>query len=125
VSRLNALALLEPLFPGNQAIERSWSPLWSVYLHRWDEQGNQVISILWNLFWQERQGDRLAWELFPLADYRREDSGARLQLLKGLLALRRDQQHNCLSLFYLPWETCWEKQSTSSLSPAAPGAAGR
>lgn len=110
VSRFNALALLDPFFPENLAIERSWSPLWRVYQQRWDAQGNLVISVLWNLYWHERQGEQTALELFPLFDYRQERTETRLRLLKGLVGLRRDAERNCLNLLFLPWEMCWDTQ---------------
>ncbi|MCM2263768.1 MAG: hypothetical protein NDI73_01110 [Desulfuromonadales bacterium] len=113
VSRLNVLALLEPFFPENDALERSWSPLWRLYQQRWDAQGNQVVSILWNLYWQERQGEKLAMELFPLFDYRRDLTETRLRLFKGLATLRSEPEQRCLSLLFLPWEMCWAKQPGS------------
>jgi hypothetical protein len=118
VRRFNSLALLEPFFPDNQAIERSWSPLWRIYQQRWDSQGNLVISLLWNLYWQEKQGESLAFELFPLVDYRRDAAESRVRLLKGLFALRHEETRSCLSLFYLPWEACW-----AAASPSSPNAA--
>lgn len=120
VSRLNVLSLVEPLFPENQAIERSWSPLWRLYQQRWDEQGNHVVSVLWNLYWHERQGSQLAWELFPLFDYRRTRVDTRLRLLKGLVGLRHNDDQRCLSLFYLPWETCWDKPPLPPTIAAVP-----
>jgi hypothetical protein len=120
VSRLNALALLEPLFPGNQAIERSWSPLWRVYQQRWDEHGNLVVSLLWNLYWQERQGEKLAFELFPLVDYHRDTTATRLRLFKGLITLRSEARSRCLKLFYLPWGTCWDANPSSPATAAVP-----
>ena len=111
VSQFNALALLDAFFPNNKAIERSWSPLWRLYQQRWDEQGNLVISILWNLYWHERQGNQLALELFPLFDYRRDLEGTRLRLFKGLVGVRGEPERTCLSLLYLPWESCWESRS--------------
>jgi hypothetical protein len=122
---VNALALLDPLFPGNQAIERSWSPLWRIYQQRWDRQGNQVVSLLWNLYWQERQGENLAFELFPLVDYRRQTTATRLRLLKGLITLRSEAQTRCLSLFYLPWDMCWPNEPASPASAAVSGTAER
>ena len=113
VSRFNALALVEPFFPENQALERSWSPLWRLYQQRWDSQGNLVISLLWNLYWHERQGERLALELFPLFDYRRDQATTRLRLLKGLVGLSGNGERNCLNLFFLPWGMCWDHQPSS------------
>ncbi len=104
VSHLHFLSLLEPLFPDNQGIERSWSPLWRVYQQKWDRQGNQVVSLLWNLFWREKQGERVAWELFPLMEYRTEAAGEKdFRLLKGLLRYRSDSNGKTLNLFFLPW----------------------
>jgi len=123
VSRLQSLALLEPLFPGNQAIERSWSPLWSLYQQRWDQQGNLVISLLWNLYWQERRGQQLAFELFPLVDFRRDAAATRLRLLKGFISVRDAGPQRCLSLFYLPWEMCWETRPSTPANAAVPGTA--
>ncbi|NJC86946.1 MAG: hypothetical protein FIB02_00185 [Desulfuromonas sp.] len=113
VSRFNALALLDPFFPENEAIERSWSPLWRVYQQRWDSQGNLVVSVLWNLYWHERRGDHLALELFPLFDYREDQTKTRLRLLKGVVSLRSEAEQNCLSLLFLPWEMCWDSRSTA------------
>lgn len=111
VSRLNAIAFIDSVFPDHQAIERSWSPLWRVYQQRWDDQGNLVISVLWNLYWHERQKDRLALELFPLLDYTRDSGETRFRLLKGLVKVRGEDDLTCLSLAYLPWESCWETGS--------------
>lgn len=115
VSQVNILALIESIFPENKAIERSWSPLWRIYQQRWDTQGNLVISILWNLYWHEQQGERLALELFPLFDYRQDERETRLRLFKGLVGFRNEQHRNCVSFFYLPWESCW---ATSPSTPA-------
>lgn len=118
VSRFNALAFLDSFFPDHQAIERSWSPLWRLYQQRWDEQGNLVISVLWNLYWHERQDQQLALELFPLFDYRRTPEATRLRLLKGLVGMRREPARTCLSLVYLPWESCWENRPAPPASAA-------
>lgn len=118
VGRFHALALAEPFFPDNQAIERNWSPLWRIYQQRWDTQGNQVISVLWNLYWQERQGDRLAIELFPLFDVRLEGDERRFRLLKGLVSVRSAGGESCLGLFYLPGESCWAAQPAEAAAAA-------
>ena len=110
VSLLHVFSLLEPFFPGNESIERLWSPLWRIYQQKWDQQGNQAISLLWNLFWSERQGDMIAWELFPLVEYQKESpESKRLRFLKGLISYRVDEQGKKLSLFYLPWGLRWDK----------------
>lgn len=109
VSHFHVLSLIEPFFPENESIERLWSPLWRIYQQKWDQQGNQVISLLWNLFWSERQGDRLAWELFPLFEYQKQSPGKKsFSFLKGLVSYRRDEQGRRLNLFYLPWGLRWD-----------------
>jgi hypothetical protein len=113
VSHFNSLALLDGIFPENSALERNWSPLWRLYQQRWDTQGNLVISLLWNLYWHERQGDQLALELFPLFDFRQDQSVTRLRILKGLIGLRRERERSCLNLLYLPWDMCWVSHSSS------------
>ncbi len=89
VSQLHVFSLFEPFFPGNQSIERLWSPLWRIYQQKWDQQGNNVVSLLWNLYWLERQGDKVAWELFPLIEYRKEsEHDKEISFLKGLFSYR-------------------------------------
>ena len=108
VSLFHTLSLIEPFFPGNESIERLWAPLWRIYQKKWDQQGNHATSLLWNLYWSERQGDKLAWELFPLFEYRRHSSDQKsFSFLKGLVSYRRDEQGKRLNLFYLPWGLRW------------------
>ena len=108
VSHLHFLSLAEPFFPENQSLERLWAPLWRPYQQKWDARGNAVISVLWNLFWSERQGDRLAWELFPLVEYRRESPQSRdMQLLKGLVRYQVESGTKTVNLLYLPWGMSW------------------
>lgn len=108
VSHVHALALLEPVLPDNEGIERSWAPLWRFYQQKWDTRGNQVGSLMWNLVWWERREDALAWELFPLVDYRRTRAAdVDVHLFKGLLAYRSVQGEKSLSFFFLPWRLTW------------------
>jgi len=108
VSHFYALSLIEPFFPRNESIERLWAPLWRIYQQKWDRQGNHVVSLLWNLYWHERQGDRVAWELFPLFQYRRKSATETdVKFLKGLFHYRASDQGKQLNLFYLPWGLRW------------------
>ena len=108
VSRFSTLALLEPFFPGNEQIERNWSPLWRVYQRRWDNNGNEASTFLWNLYWKERRGDDLLFELFPLLYYRDEEKQQlfELSLLKGLYRYTKNSDQSCSFLFFLPWGWC-------------------
>ncbi|MDT8441961.1 MAG: hypothetical protein RQ723_09915 [Desulfuromonadales bacterium] len=103
LSHLHALALLEPLLPDNENIVRLWAPLWRVYQQKWDRQGTSIGSLLWNLVWWERRDDALAWEVFPLVDYRRCGDRLDLRFLKGLFGYRADGGARQLRLFFLPW----------------------
>jgi len=108
VSHLHVLSLIEPFFPENESIDRLWAPLWRVYQQKWDTQGNHVISVLWNLYWREKQGDKVAWELFPLFEYRRSDEQEKsFRFLKGLISYSRDEEGKELKLLYLPWGLHW------------------
>jgi hypothetical protein len=109
LSHFSTLALLEPFFPGNEQIERNWSPLWRIYQRRWDRDGNEASTFLWNLYWKERRGDDLLFELFPLLYYRDEESLQRFEfaLLKGLYRYKNNSEQACHYLFYLPWGWCY------------------
>jgi hypothetical protein len=104
VSHFHTLSLLEPFFPENRGIERNWSPLWRLYQRKWDTQGNEVSSFLWNLYWKERRADALAMEVFPLFRYQRQ-TGESLdwQLLKGLFRYRSGPEGKKVYFFFLPW----------------------
>lgn len=118
VSHLHVLSLIEPFFPENESIERLWSPLWRVYQQKWDQQGNRAVSLLWNLYWSERQGPQLAWELFPLIEYRREsEENTGFRILKGLVSYHRDKQGQRINFFYLPWGLHWGGPAGESGQP--------
>jgi len=104
VSHFYTLSLLEPFFPESGGIERNWSPLWRLYQRKWDRHGNEMSSLLWNLYWKERRGDDLALEIFPLLSFRRDvERGVDWSLLKGLLRYRSGPEGRRVNLFYLPW----------------------
>ena len=113
LSHFSTLALLEPFFPGNEQIERNWSPLWRIYQRRWDQAGNEASTFLWNFYWKERRGDDLLFELFPLIYYRDEESQQRfeLALLKGLYRYTKKSNQVCSYLLYLPWGWCHPSQT--------------
>ncbi|SDM66907.1 hypothetical protein SAMN05660860_02972 [Geoalkalibacter ferrihydriticus] len=112
VSHFSTLALLEPFFPDHDSIRRNWSPLWSVYQSKWDTHGNQISSLLWNLYWKERRGEDLAYELFPLVSYQGAGGAMKeFKLLKGLVHVIREEDGGRFSLFYLPWGFSWGRQA--------------
>jgi hypothetical protein len=116
VSHLHILSLMEPFFPSNQPIERLWSPLWRVYQQKWDQHGNHVVSLLWNLYWLEKQGDKVAWELFPLLEYHRESlNEVDVSFLKGLVSYQKGESGKSLKLFYLPWGIRWGEVVAESM----------
>jgi len=85
-SRLQILALIEPVLPGNPGIERNWSPLWSV----WRAENNPKTdagsqSLLWNFY--------------------RHDTTAtskKCSLLFGLFQYQSSAEMKKMRVFYLP-----------------------
>ncbi|BCR04964.1 hypothetical protein DESUT3_20330 [Desulfuromonas versatilis] len=117
VSHFHTLSLLEPFFPDNQGFARNWAPLWRLYQVKWDGQGNEASSLLWNLYWKERQGDDLAMEVFPLFSFRRESGlGTDFKLVKGLFRYRSGARGNRVNLFYLPWAIQWGAPASAATS---------
>ncbi len=103
VSHFSTLSLLEPFFPNNQSIARNWSPLWRLYQKKWDKHGNEISSLLWNLYWKERRGDELAMEVFPLFSYQlRKENHLEFKFLKGLFGYSSDEGQRRLQLFFVP-----------------------
>ncbi len=120
VSHFFTLSLLEPFFPNNQGFARNWAPLWRIYQVKWDKHGNEASSLLWNLYWKERQGEDLAMELFPLFSYRRESGhGADFKLVKGLFRYRKGAEGRRINLFYLPWGIHWGAPEAAVDSPGS------
>ncbi len=121
IGTFHALSLLEPFFPGNRSIERNWSPLWRLYQNKWDTQGNEISSFLWNLYWKERRGPDLAMEVFPLFFYNSgAGEGSEFSLLKGLYRYRSGKEGKKITLLYLPWGFSWGKvaRTTPGETPA-------
>jgi hypothetical protein len=106
VKSLSLPAPVEPVLD-REGIERSWAPFWRLYQQKWDDRGDFAASLLWNLYWQERRGDDLAYELFPIINYRSEKKGADVKLLKGLVRYRNDTGRKSLTFFWLPLGPHW------------------
>jgi hypothetical protein len=87
----------------NDGLERNWSPLWRLFISRWDDKGNNAVSLLWNLYWQEWRGKELAWELSPLIAYSSTAGGSEFRLLKGLFGYSEGKEATTLSLFWIPF----------------------
>jgi hypothetical protein len=85
--RLQILAPLEPLLPGNKSIERNYSPLWSLWRSERNAQtGAASQSLLWNL-------------------YRRDTTpeSRKTSLLFGLFQYQSAPAGKCWRLFYVPF----------------------
>jgi len=106
VSSISLPAPVEPILD-KEGIEKNWAPLWRIYQRRWDREGNSASSLLWNLYWHERRGDDLAYELFPLISYRGTKKERELKLLKGLISLKRTGEEQALNLLWLPFGPKW------------------
>jgi hypothetical protein len=85
-SYFQALALLEPLLPGNEWVERNYSPLWSLYTVRRSPEGDEAHSFLWNLVRHEETASGRSIEVLgPLLRYREGDGEVELGFFGGLL----------------------------------------
>ncbi len=83
--RFWTLALLEPFMPGNEKIEQSYSPLWSIYTYRRNAAGDSAWSFLWNLLRQEDTRQGVTVEILgPVLTYREAGENAHLSMLGGL-----------------------------------------
>lgn len=111
------LAPLEPIV-SRPGIEQSWSPLWRIYVQRWNDAGDSAVSFLWNLYWHERRGHDLAYEFFPLLAYRSEADETDVRLLKGLVRYRVVHGKATLSFLWLPFGISWQK-AAGTAAPVA------
>jgi len=81
--RLQILAPLEPVLPGNTSVERIWSPLWSL----WRAENNPGTgatsrSLLWNLYRYDKTPDTKKCSLlFGLFQYQSNAGSKKLRLL--------------------------------------------
>ena len=75
--------------------------------NRRSQARNSASSLLWNLFWEERRGPELAYELFPLISYHRTTGESDLKLLKGMVNLKKNGEERELNLFWLPFGLKW------------------
>lgn len=99
---LSLPAIVEPVI-WNEGVERNWSPLWRIFIAKWNDKGDNAISILWNLYWQERRGEELAWELSPLISYRSDKNGKEFRLIKGLFGYSGGKEKTSLSILWVPF----------------------
>lgn len=99
-------APVETIFAQDE-IERLWAPLWRIYIQRWNEQGDSAVSFLWNLYWHEARGDRLAYEFFPLLSYQGGRTDSDFRFLKGLVSYGNEAGRKRLSFFWLPFGFSW------------------
>ena len=98
--QFQTVALLEAFLPGNERIERSYSPLWAVYTYRRNPEGDQVRSFLWNLVRHEETSGGVAIELLgPVLAYRERGEDAHLSVLGGLLEYEVKERTRSVRLF--------------------------
>ena len=118
VSSLAVPAPVEPVLD-REGIERSWAPFWRLYQQKWNDSGDSAVSFLWNLYWHERRGNALAYELFPLLSYRSELKLTDLRVFKGLVRFRESDGRKGLSFFWLPLGFHWGEEAGPGAGTAA------
>ena len=81
-SRLQIMALLEPIFPNNRKIERDYSPLWSFWRAENNvKTGAKSQSLLWNLYRRDTTPDTKKCSVFfGLFQYQSGPSGKHVRL---------------------------------------------
>ncbi len=85
--RLQVLALLEPLIPGNKSVERVYSPVYSLYREEKNAaNGNRSRSFLWNLYRSDVRGET-----------------RRTSALFGLFQREKSPDHSRWRVFYIPF----------------------
>jgi len=85
-SRLQILAPLEPMLPGNKSVERDYSPVWSIWrAERNTKTGATSQSLLWNLYRRDTTPD-----------------SKKCSLLFGLFQYQSGLDAKHLRLFYIP-----------------------
>ncbi|MFA5028602.1 MAG: hypothetical protein WC713_12095, partial [Candidatus Methylomirabilota bacterium] len=101
-----ALALVEAFLPGNELVERNYSPLWSLLTFRRNPAGDAVYSFLWNLLRHEESAGRTRLELLgPLLAYEARGESSRFSFLGGLVSVARDGTSRSVAL--LGWTARW------------------
>jgi hypothetical protein len=87
--QLQVVSPLEPLFPNNEAIRKSYSPLFALYRYQQTAHGTFRHSLLWDFLTWQRRDDRREWHVGPLLE---GSSGgqARFALLRGVIGLDRE-----------------------------------
>lgn len=115
VKSLSLPAPVEPILD-REGIERNWAPFWRFYQQKWDDRGDSAASLFWNLYWHERRGEDLAYELFPIISYRSEKKDADVKLFKGLVRYRNDTGRKSLTFFWLPLGPHWGKAGSGGES---------
>lgn len=90
------------------SIERNYAPFWTLIQHMRYEESSDT-EVLWGLFRRHKRGpDESYTSLFPLIDWKRDDSGEvpvrRWSLLKGLIGYERQGTNTRYRLLYfLQW----------------------
>ncbi len=103
-------APVEPVLE-QEGIEKSWAPLWRIYVQKWNDQGDSALSIFWNLYWHDKNKDSFGFELFPLLRHRSTAVFSEVQILKGLLNYQKRCNHSSLSILWTPFTIDWQNSS--------------
>ena len=98
--QFQTLALLEAFMPGNEKIERNYSPLWALYTYRRNPEGDSVWAFLWNLLRHEETSTGRSIEVLgPLLAYQERGEDAHFSLLGGLFECEVRHGTRSVSLF--------------------------
>jgi len=108
---------LETFLSDNKPRERNWAPIWTVFTWERDEEGNEMSSLLWNLFRTEHTRESTKIELRPIIPLISIESGqqrSKFYLLGGLLGYKRVSEKKSLRFLYIPVTISSGKGSAAS-----------
>ena len=97
--QVQVLSPLEVFFQDNEAVRRSYSPLFAVYRHEQFAPDDTETSFLWNAVTWRRAPQRREFHLGPLFGVDTGFGQRRIALLNGLLGMKRDSSGSNWRLF--------------------------
>jgi hypothetical protein len=118
------LALLEAFAPGDERLERSYSPLWSIYSYRRNPAGSAVHSFLWNFVRHEETAlGRSVEVLGPVLRYQEAEGQSAFSLFGGLVAWESQEGRRTLRILgtsIFSWEETPQAMATIETTGGQP-----
>ena len=108
---------LEPLLPGNDEVRKAYSPLFSIYRYQYVDRQNKDMDMLFSLIHFERRPDHERLELGPIFGYEYGDRVKRIDLLKGLIGFKKENDQKILRLLWFNIHLGEKNPETETVTP--------